>query len=117
LSRPAAAATTLVGFLLENAVSRYLWWALSPGGQCHCGRGGHFSMLITFSRKQCLDIVLLLRLQVYMSSSGLDSDAIVSFVRCLVAISLDELRDVAAPRVFSLTKIVEISHFNMGRIR
>jgi hypothetical protein len=56
-------------------------------------------------------------LQVYVSSSALDSDAIVSFVRCLVTISLDELRDPAAPRVFSLTKIVEISHFNMGRIR
>jgi len=52
-----------------------------------------------------------------VSSSGLDSDAIVSFVRCLVTISLDELRDAAAPRVFSLTKIVEISTFNMGRIR
>lgn len=52
-----------------------------------------------------------------MASSALDSDAIVAFVRCLVTISLDELRDAAAPRVFSLTKIVEISHFNMGRIR
>lgn len=52
-----------------------------------------------------------------MASSGLDSDAIVAFVRCLVTISLDELRDAAAPRVFSLTKIVEISTFNMGRIR
>lgn len=52
-----------------------------------------------------------------MTSSGLDSDAIVAFVRCLVTISLDELRDAAAPRVFSLTKIVEISHVNMGRIR
>jgi hypothetical protein len=31
--------------------------------------------------------------------------------------SQDELRDVRAPRVFSLTKIVEIAHFNMGRIR
>lgn len=52
-----------------------------------------------------------------MTSSALDSDAIVAFVRCLVTISLDELRDPAAPRVFSLTKIVEISHVNMGRIR
>lgn len=56
-------------------------------------------------------------LQVYVSSSRLDSDAIVAFVRCLAAISLDELRDARAPRVFSLTKIVEIAHFNMGRIR
>lgn len=56
-------------------------------------------------------------MQVYVASSNLDSDAIVAFVRCLVAISLDELRDVRAPRVFSLNKIVEIAHFNMGRIR
>ncbi|WIA22572.1 hypothetical protein OEZ86_009559 [Tetradesmus obliquus] len=55
--------------------------------------------------------------KVYVSSSRLDSDAIVAFVRCLAAISLDELRDARAPRVFSLTKIVEIAHFNMGRIR
>eukprot|EP00775_Hariotina_reticulata_P008270 gene8270-8458_t len=55
--------------------------------------------------------------KVYVASSNLDSDAIVAFVRCLVAISLDELRDVRAPRVFSLNKIVEIAHFNMGRIR
>jgi brefeldin A-inhibited guanine nucleotide-exchange protein len=65
-----------------------------------------------------LPVALLLgAVQVYVSSSRLDSDAIVSFVRCLAAISLDELRDARAPRVFSLTKIVEISHFNMGRIR
>jgi hypothetical protein len=55
--------------------------------------------------------------QVYTSSDGLDSDAIVAFARCLVAISLDELKDADAPRVFSLTKLVEISHYNMGRIR
>jgi brefeldin A-inhibited guanine nucleotide-exchange protein len=55
--------------------------------------------------------------QVYVASSSLDSDAIVFFVRCLATISLDELRDASAPRVFSLNKIVEISHFNMGRIR
>lgn len=62
-------------------------------------------------------VFLMCACQVYMTSSALDSDAIVSFVRCLVTISLDELRDAAAPRVFSLTKIVEISHVNMGRIR
>ncbi|KAI8465270.1 MAG: hypothetical protein J3K34DRAFT_525495 [Monoraphidium minutum] len=54
---------------------------------------------------------------VYLVSARLDSDAVVAFVRALAAISQDELRDVRAPRVFSLTKIVEIAHFNMGRIR
>ena len=45
------------------------------------------------------------------------TQAIVSFVRALCAISLDELRDARAPRVFSLAKIVEIAHYNMTRIR
>lgn len=39
------------------------------------------------------------------------------FVRALTAVSYDELRDARAPRVFSLTKIVEVAHFNMTRIR
>lgn len=43
--------------------------------------------------------------------------AIVIFVRALASISQDELRDARAPRVFSLSKIVEIAHYNMGRIR
>ena len=47
----------------------------------------------------------------------LDSNAIVDFVRALSQVAQEELRPVAAPRVYSLTKIVEISHFNMGRIR
>ncbi len=39
------------------------------------------------------------------------------FVRALSQVAQEELRPVAAPRVYSLTKIVEISHFNMSRIR
>ena len=50
-------------------------------------------------------------------SEQLDSDAIVEFVKALVLIADEELQPVNTPRVFSLTKIVEISHFNMGRIR
>lgn len=45
------------------------------------------------------------------------SEAIVQFVRTLSSIAQEELKPVHSPRVFSLTKIVEISHFNMGRIR
>ncbi len=41
----------------------------------------------------------------------------VQFVRALTSVSYDELRDARAPRVFSLTKIVEVAHFNMTRIR
>jgi len=42
---------------------------------------------------------------------------IVEFVRALCAVSLEELANVAHPRMFSLQKIVEISYYNMGRIR
>lgn len=51
-----------------------------------------------------------------MYSERLDSEAIVEFVRALCAIATEELRP-ASPRVYSLTKIVEIAHFNMNRIR
>jgi brefeldin A-inhibited guanine nucleotide-exchange protein len=50
-------------------------------------------------------------------SGLLDSEAIVDFVRALCHVAQEELRPAAAPRVYSLTKIVEISHFNMSRIR
>lgn len=55
--------------------------------------------------------------RLFVNSGRLDSEAIVLFVKTLSAISAEELRPVACPRVFSLTKIVEIAHFNMGRIR
>ncbi|KAG2437305.1 hypothetical protein HXX76_005962 [Chlamydomonas incerta] len=55
--------------------------------------------------------------RVFLTSGQLNSEAIVEFVRALTAVSYDELRDARAPRVFSLTKIVEVAHFNMTRIR
>lgn len=50
-------------------------------------------------------------------SERLDSEAIVEFVRALVVVAEEELQPAGHPRVFSLAKIVEISHFNMARIR
>ncbi|NXP79197.1 BIG1 protein, partial [Ramphastos sulfuratus] len=41
----------------------------------------------------------------------------VDFVRWLCAVSMDELLSATHPRMFSLQKIVEISYYNMGRIR
>lgn len=41
----------------------------------------------------------------------------VDFVRWLCAVSMDELVSPTHPRMFSLQKIVEISYYNMGRIR
>lgn len=54
---------------------------------------------------------------VFTASTRLGSDSIVHFVRALAAISQDELRDAKAPRVFSLTKIVETANLNMARVR
>ena len=41
----------------------------------------------------------------------------VDFVAALCSVSLSELENKMGPRMFSLTKIVEISYYNMGRIR
>ena len=54
--------------------------------------------------------------RIFTGSVRLDGDAIVEFVRWLCYVSEDELA--ASPaRMYSLQKIVEISYYNMGRIR
>ncbi|KAJ8964689.1 hypothetical protein NQ317_016722 [Molorchus minor] len=55
--------------------------------------------------------------RIFTGSTRLDGDAIVDFVKGLCKISLDELAHPGHPRMFSLQKIVEISYYNMGRIR
>ncbi len=55
--------------------------------------------------------------RVYTGSANLNSEAIVDFVDHLRQVSEEELKLVGAPRVFSLQKIVEITYYNMGRIR
>ncbi|XP_065194608.1 brefeldin A-inhibited guanine nucleotide-exchange protein 1-like isoform X3 [Sycon ciliatum] len=55
--------------------------------------------------------------RIFTSSSLLDGDAIVDFVRALCSVSVAELESRVVPRMFCLTKIVEISYYNMGRIR
>jgi len=42
---------------------------------------------------------------------------VVEFVRALCVISMEELSNPSHARMFSLQKIVEISYYNMGRIR
>ncbi|CAK7329053.1 unnamed protein product [Dovyalis caffra] len=54
---------------------------------------------------------------VFASSQRLNSEAIVAFVKALCKVSISELQSPTDPRVFSLTKIVEIAHYNMNRIR
>lgn len=55
--------------------------------------------------------------RIFTGSVRLDGDAIVEFVKALCQVSLDELANPSHPRMFSLQKIVEISYYNMGRIR
>ncbi|CAN7134964.1 unnamed protein product [Brassica rapa subsp. narinosa] len=54
---------------------------------------------------------------IFAQSQNLNSEAIIDFVKALCKVSIDELRSPSNPRVFSLTKIVEIAHYNMNRIR
>lgn len=53
---------------------------------------------------------------VFAESSKLDGNAIVAFTKSLCAVSCDELKS-QPPRMYSLSKLVEISYYNMGRIR
>ena len=53
-----------------------------------------------------------------MDRRRLSDEAIVDFVRHLCAVSREEMDAApAAPRVFSMQKIVEITYYNMSRIR
>ncbi|TKR93853.1 hypothetical protein L596_008231 [Steinernema carpocapsae] len=55
--------------------------------------------------------------KIFQGSSRLSAEAIVHFVKAICAISQEELHMTEGPRMFMLQKIVEISEYNMGRIR
>ncbi|XP_039014539.1 brefeldin A-inhibited guanine nucleotide-exchange protein 1-like [Hibiscus syriacus] len=54
---------------------------------------------------------------VFEHSQRLNSEGIVAFVKALCKVSMSELQSPTDPRVFSFTKLVEIVHYNMNRIR
>ncbi|PON75206.1 Coatomer beta subunit [Parasponia andersonii] len=54
---------------------------------------------------------------VFAISQRLNSEAIVAFVKALCKVAISELQSPTDPRIFSLTKLVEIAHYNMNRIR
>ncbi|MBA0731283.1 hypothetical protein Golax_025632 [Gossypium laxum] len=54
---------------------------------------------------------------VFAHSQRLNSESIVAFVKALCKVSMSELQSPTDPRVFSLTKLIEIAHYNMNRIR
>ncbi|GAB4838686.1 Protein big1 [Ancistrocladus abbreviatus] len=54
---------------------------------------------------------------IFAHSQRLNSEAILSFVKALCKVAMSELQSPTDPRVFSLTKIIEIAHYNMNCIR
>ncbi|ODN81723.1 hypothetical protein L202_02117 [Cryptococcus amylolentus CBS 6039] len=57
---------------------------------------------------------------VFSTSKNLSGSAIVDFVKALSEVSWEEIQSSGSsprPRMFSLQKLVEISYYNMGRIR
>ena len=54
--------------------------------------------------------------QVFVNSEKLPSDSVVEFFTALCGVSAEELKQTPA-RVFSLQKLVEISYYNIARIR
>lgn len=58
--------------------------------------------------------------RIFTNSANLSRDAIVHFARALCEVSWDEIRvsgSNESPRTYSLQKIVEISYYNMTRVR
>ncbi|EPQ27561.1 uncharacterized protein PFL1_04699 [Pseudozyma flocculosa PF-1] len=58
--------------------------------------------------------------RIFSSSASLSGTAIVDFVQSLSDVSWEEIQSSGmtdSPRLFSLQKLVEISYYNMGRIR
>ncbi|KAF8380416.1 hypothetical protein HHK36_027902 [Tetracentron sinense] len=96
--------------------------AAKRGSYDSAGIGGHASGAITSEQMSNLVSNLNMLEQVEMNhiftrSQRLNSEAIIDFVKALCKVSIEELRSTSDPRVFSLTKIVEIAHYNMNRIR
>ncbi|XP_047946268.1 brefeldin A-inhibited guanine nucleotide-exchange protein 2-like [Salvia hispanica] len=103
---------------IQNAAS-----AMRRGSYDSAGMGGNVAAGITSEQMNNLVSNLNMLEQVgdvnriFIRSQKLNSEAIVDFVKALCKVSMDELRSTSDPRVFSLTKIVEIAHYNMNRIR
>ncbi|KAL5727977.1 Brefeldin A-inhibited guanine nucleotide-exchange protein 2 [Ranunculus cassubicifolius] len=93
------------------------------GSYDSAGIGGHVSGSVT--SEQMSNLVSNLNMleqvselnRIFTRSQRLNSEAIIDFVKALCKVSMEELRSTSDPRVFSLTKIVEIAHYNMDRIR
>ncbi|MBA0714876.1 hypothetical protein Golax_013819, partial [Gossypium laxum] len=102
---------------------QYAAAAVMRGSYDSAGIGGNIAGAVTSEQMNNLVSNLNMLEQVgemnriFTRSQKLNSEAIVDFVKALCKVSMEELRSTSDPRVFSLTKIVEIAHYNMNRIR
>ena len=67
--------------------------------------------------RECKNTILCVNFRIFQGSSKLSGEAIVHFVRALCRVSHEELAIPGRPRHVMLQKIVEISFYNMERIR
>ncbi|KAJ8632258.1 hypothetical protein MRB53_025594 [Persea americana] len=121
------AKSTILPVLKKKGPGRiqYATAAARRGSYDSAGVGGHASGVVT--NEQMTNLVSNLNMleqvgssemnRIFTRSQRLNSEAIIDFVKALCKVSMEELRSTSDPRVFSLTKIVEIAHYNMNRIR
>lgn len=58
--------------------------------------------------------------KIFTQSSTLNGTAIVDFIKALTEVAFEEIEsssDSTTPRTFSLQKVIDVCHYNMGRIR
>eukprot|EP01025_Chloroclados_australasicus_P067500 TRINITY_DN933_c0_g1_i4.p1 TRINITY_DN933_c0_g1~~TRINITY_DN933_c0_g1_i4.p1 ORF type:complete len:1131 (-),score=129.64 TRINITY_DN933_c0_g1_i4:406-3798(-) len=101
-----SASTTGINPQTQPVLARFI----RSGTQGNTQLGGH--LLVKWSRGEGSAAVD----KVYAASGELDGDAVLIFVKQLVAISATELK-FEKPQVFSLQKLVECVYHNLGRIR
>lgn len=97
---------------------QYAAAAVMRGAYDSAGIGGNVSGAVTSEQMNTLVSNLNMLEQVgssemnriFTRSQKLNSEAIIDFVKALCKVSMEELRSASDPRVFSLTKIVEIAY-------
>lgn len=110
--------TTILPVLKKKGPNRVHYAANSVrrGSYDSAGIGGGASAAVTSEQMNNLVSNLNMLEQVgeinriFTRSQKLNSEAIIDFVKALCKVSIEELRSASDPRVFSLTKIVEIAY-------
>lgn len=112
------AKSTILPVLKKKGPGRmqYAASAVLRGSYDSAGIGGNASGMVTSEQMNNLVSNLNMLEQVgemsriFTRSQKLNSEAIIDFVKALCKVSMEELRSASDPRVFSLTKIVEIAY-------